>query len=92
MFTVISLMFAGIITGYIIKRKIYFINKVITVLIWLLLFILGVEVGSNRQIIEGIAILGMEAIIITIAAVTGSCTAAWILWHYLYKSKKEVKK
>lgn len=88
MFTVISLMFAGIITGYIIKRKIQFINKVITVLIWMLLFILGIEVGSNRQIIESIATLGIEAIIITVTAVTGSCLAAWMLWSYLYRQKK----
>lgn len=91
MFTVISLMFAGIITGHIIKRKIHFINKVITILIWLLLFILGLEVGSNRQIIESIATLGIEAVIITISAVTGSCLAAWLLWCYLYKSRKEMK-
>lgn len=89
MFTVILLMFAGMILGISIRKyHIRYINKLITPLIWLLLFILGIEVGSNKQIINGLATLGMEAIIITIAAVLGSCMAAWILWYALYKRKK----
>ena len=51
------------------------------------LFLLGVEVGGNRQIIEGLATLGLEAFSITIAAVIGSCMAAWALWYLLYKKK-----
>ena len=89
MFTVILLMLAGVILGFSIRKyPLKSINKFITTLIWLLLFILGVEVGSNLQIINGLATLGLEAIIITIAAVLGSCVAAWALWYALYKRKK----
>lgn len=92
MLTVIGLMFGGIIVGFAIRNyRLNFINHVITVLIWLLLFILGIEVGGNRQIINGLANLGMEAIVITIAAMLGSCMAAWLLWHTLYKRKKGEK-
>lgn len=88
MFTVISLMLGGMCIGFLLRRQQFsWIHRVITTLIWILLFLLGVEVGSNRQIIEGLATLGLEAFSITIAAVIGSCMAAWALWYLLYKKK-----
>lgn len=90
MFTVIGLMFSGILLGYLLRSKrMTQLNKVITCLIWALLFLLGVEVGGNRRIIEGLATLGMEAIVITLASVLGSCVAAWALWVVLYKRKRK---
>ncbi|WP_299229586.1 LysO family transporter [uncultured Bacteroides sp.] len=92
MFTVILIMFAGIILGVFTRKyQLRPINKLITILIWLLLFILGIEVGSNREIINGLATLGLEAIVITICAVLGSCVCAWALWYILYKRKKGAK-
>ncbi len=90
MFTVIGLMFSGILLGYLLRvKRMTQLNKVITCLIWALLFLLGVEVGGNRRIIEGLATLGMEAIVITLASVLGSCVAAWALWVVLYKRKRK---
>jgi uncharacterized membrane protein YbjE (DUF340 family) len=55
MFTVIGIMFAGIGIGYLMRRQsLSWINKLITVLIWLLLFLLGIEVGHNEQIIRSL--------------------------------------
>lgn len=71
------------------KQKLSGIHKVITVLIWLLLFLLGIDVGGNQEIINGLHTIGLEAIVITLAAVLGSVTAAWALWYVLYKRKKE---
>ena len=88
MFTVIGLMLSGILVGYLFRKKeLGGIGKVITFLIWMLLFLLGVEVGSNRQIIEGLGTLGLEAIFITFSGVLGSCLLAWALWLFLYKRK-----
>ena len=68
MFTVIGLMLGGMAIGFLLRRqKFSWINKVITSLIWVLLFLLGVEVGGNRQIVEGLATLGVEAFTITLA-------------------------
>lgn len=56
MFTVIGLMLGGMAIGFLLRRQEFsWINKVITSLIWVLLFLLGVEVGGNRQIVEGLA-------------------------------------
>ena len=55
MFTVIGLMLGGMAIGFLLRRQEFsWINKVITSLIWVLLFLLGVEVGGNRQIVEGL--------------------------------------
>lgn len=80
-FVIIGLMLCGLLTGYLFrKRKLNFISRVITLLIWILLFLLGTEVGRNQMIIEGLHSLGLEALIITLAAVAGSVLAAWVLW------------
>lgn len=91
MFTVIGIMFAGIGIGYLMRRQsLLWINKIITVLIWLLLFLLGIEVGHNEQIIRSLTTLGIEAFSIAIACVLGSCITAWALWKFI-NHKKEVE-
>lgn len=91
MFTIIGIMFSGICFGYFIrnKRKIW-VHKLITVLIWFLLFLLGIEVGGNSEIISNIDNIGIDALTITIAAVLGSAIGAQILW-YLLNQKKNLK-
>lgn len=89
MFTVIGLMLCGILVGYLArKRELSGIGRLITSLIWILLFLLGVEVGGNKKIIESLGTLGVEAITITFAGILGSCLAAWALWYILYKRKE----
>ena len=90
MFTIIGLMLTGMLLGFLLrKQKLSGIHKIITVLIWLLLFLLGIDVGGNQKIINGLHTIGLEAIVITLAAVLGSVTAAWALWYVLYERNKE---
>lgn len=90
MFTVIGIMFAGIGIGYLLRRQsLPWINRAITALIWLLLFLLGIEVGQNEQIIRSLPTLGIEAFLIAMACVSGSCLAAWGLWKHTHRRKEE---
>ena len=90
MFTVIGIMFVGIGIGYLLRQQsIPGIGKVITSLIWLLLFLLGIEVGHNEQIIRSLLTLGVEAFAIATVCVLGSCSAAWGLWRYVNRRKEE---
>lgn len=74
--------------GYLLrKQNLNRIHKVITVLIWLLLFILGAEVGGNEAIIKGMHTIGLEAVVLTLGGTLGSVIAAWLLWRALYKRK-----
>ena len=88
MLTVVVIMFCGIAVGYLLrKRNIRFISRIITVLIWLLLFLLGIEVGSNPRIFMGMQTLGIEALLLTIGGAVGITLCAWLLW--IYVSRKE---
>ena len=59
MFTIIGLMLTGMLLGFLLrKQKLSGIHKVITVLIWLLLFLLGIDVGGNQKIINGLHTIG----------------------------------
>lgn len=62
MLKVVAIMFSGIAVGFLLrKRRLRVVPHAVTVLIWLLLFFLGVEVGENPQVISGIQDLGIEA-------------------------------
>ncbi len=88
MFTIIGLMLTGMLLCYLLrKRDLKNIHQIITLLFWLLLFFLGIEVGSNEQIIKGLHTIGLEAVILTLGGTLGSVIAAWALWRALYKRK-----
>lgn len=73
MFIIIGIMLTGMLFGFLLRNKrLSWIHKIITLLIWVLLFLLGIDVGGNEAIIKGLHTLGLEALIITLAAVTGS--------------------
>ncbi len=91
MFIAIGFMLLGVLIGFLSRKKSFKnISKIITVLIWLLLFILGLEVGGNSQIVSGLPVIGVEALIITVAAVLGSALAALLLWRHINKKKRTV--
>lgn len=85
MFIIIGIMLTGMLLGYLLRtQKLSRTHQVITLLIWLLLFLLGIDVGGNEAIIKGLHTIGLEAAIITLAAVIGSTLAAWGLWYLIY--------
>ena len=73
MFIIIGIMLTGMLFGYLLRSKrLTWIHKIITFLIWVLLFLLGIDVGGNDIIVKGLHTLGLEALIITLAAVIGA--------------------
>lgn len=92
MLTIILIMASGILLGRIIRnRNLSFLSKIIDVLIWVLLFLLGVEVGGDDRIVKGIVNLGAEAVGISLAAVAGSTIFAWGLWKWCHKTEADKK-
>ena len=91
MFVVILFIFLGISLGYLLRTKfegakakvVHWQGRIVTWLIWLLLFLLGIEVGSNDRIISALPTLGVEALVLSVAATLGSCLLAWGLWKTL---------
>lgn len=90
MFIVIACMIVGIAVGYLLRnRNINLILRFTITFIWLLLFLLGLEIGSNNNIISQLGSLGMEAFLIASAATLGSIVAAKLLWRIIIKKKKD---
>ena len=95
MFIVILFIFLGILSG-VLSRKLStgarishtdvaarWQGRIVTWLIWLLLFLLGIEVGSNVMIVRSLPTLGVEALLLSSAATLSCCVLAWILWRVL---------
>ncbi|MGI6073398.1 MAG: LysO family transporter [Fermentimonas sp.] len=75
----------GIAIGFATRKSkiIAYTNKIIEVIIMILLFLLGIDVGSKEEIVSNFSILGMEALIITLGATLGSLLLAkWVYSKY----------
>ena len=93
MFIVILFIFLGILSGVFCRKlstgarisltdvTARWQGRIVTWLIWLLLFLLGIEVGSNEMIVRSLPTLGVEALLLSSAATLGCCVLAWALWR-----------
>lgn len=89
MLKIVAIMFSGICLGLLLrKQRLSWLGALITVLVWLLLFFLGVAVGQNQRIIMGLKDLGLEALLLAFAGIAGSVILAWGLWHVSQKKGK----
>lgn len=76
------LLLFGIIFGsifYLKDRVQSIVPKVLHYIVYILLFFLGVELGSSPDFFKNIVLLGKNAIIISIISVFGSCIAAFLV-------------
>src|SRR5574344_601073 len=91
MLSIIICMAVGICIGYFARRwSLGWIDKVIIIVIWMLLFLLGIEVGGDNQVLESLPTLGLSAFILASVALLGSVIAAFLLskWIGLKKDNK----
>lgn len=90
MWLIILSMVAGLGIGWLLRKKTFrSINKVTMIFVWLLLFLLGVEVGNSNQIIESLPNLGGTALLITLGAILGSALMSLILFRWINYSEKQ---
>ena len=85
----VAIILSGMAVGFLMrKRQLRIVPNLVTVLIWLLLFFLGVEVGENPQVIGGITTLGIEALWLSLAGLAGTILFSWVLWQWVKGKKK----
>ncbi len=87
MFVVVCLMLCGVGLGYLLrgKMKIGWTSNAISMAIFVLLFLLGVKVGANPQIMDKLSTLGVDALVITVGALSGSILMAWLIYHFVFR-------
>ena len=87
MFTIISTMFIGIGVGYLMRNVqiLQKIEKSTSLTIFLLLFVLGVSIGSNRLIVEKLGKFGWQAAVLATSSITGSMLASFTVFHLFFK-------
>ena len=91
MVTVLLVMLFGILIGYAINRRPKLLkanDKLISLAIYLLLFLLGISVGLNKTIVQNLDKIGVQAIIITIGAISGSVLTLWALYHFVFRTEQ----
>ncbi len=91
---IISIMLLGVGVGTLLRvggvekyRK--YLGSIISAIVFLLLFVLGWAIGGNQLLLDGIATLGVEALIITIGAVVGSVLCAWAVHRIFFSSSND---
>ncbi len=89
MFNVIGFMLTGITLGYLFRNLTIFqkTEKNISLTIILLLFVLGISVGSNPTIINNLGKFGWQAAIIALSATCGSILVSWLVLKYFFKQE-----
>jgi len=88
MFTSIYVLVAGIPLGFLLrksKRAVIWTDKLLTLSVWILLFLLGIGLGVDKNLMAEIKNLGLQAFCITFFAVLGSLIFAYIVAKCWYK-------
>ncbi len=84
-------MTAGIITGLLLKNRIDSkpITFLLNITIYLLLFFMGVSIGTNPEIINNLGQISLKALTIAVAAISGSILIARLLDRIINKKDEK---
>lgn len=88
MITVLLLMIAGIMLGWALHKKekiLKLTSKMTNWAIYMLLLLLGLSVGTNEKILNNFGLIGYQAILITVFAVSGSVLVSWLTYVLFFK-------
>ena len=89
--TPLIILLSTILVGFLFRKKAVpaVPARIITYIVWLLLFFLGISLGSNPTVIENLGSYGIKALIIGVLAAIGSGLAALLLSGILPEKKTE---
>ncbi len=75
--------------GFLLRAKQRIVSgneKLITYAIYLLLFMMGVSIGSNEQIMNSLSTLGIVALIVSMGAIIGSILTGFLVFKLFFKN------
>ena len=88
MIEVVGIMLGGMLLGFLLKTKQRIVTaneKLITYAIYLLLFLMGVSIGSNELIMNSLSSLGTLALLLSTGAVAGSILMGFLVFKFFFK-------
>lgn len=88
--TVLFIMMLGMLCGYLLrenKKVLQISDKLTSIAIYMLLFVLGIGVGLNEKIVSSINTIGLQALAITLGALLGSLLLALIVYKLFFITK-----
>ena len=87
MLKIVGIMLLGVFTGYLLKNyQFRWVQKWIMLAIWLLLFLLGIAVGTNGEIMNNLDTIGL---ILALGGVSGSVILAWVVYRFFFMRRDE---
>ena len=91
MFYLIMTFFAGICAGFIRRRIKAFshVGKAVSLTVFVMLFFLGVEIGSDEHVLENLSTLGLRAFVLAVTGVAGSVILSMLLYKALFRKETE---
>lgn len=77
-------------SGLIHKEIIPYLSKVTTIALFIMLAILGAQIGCNNELLHNLTLLGGRALLIAFLSIVGSVAAVWLVMRlFLSNSKGE---
>lgn len=93
MIIVLMFLWLSAIVGYFFRhRPLRWVTPLTTYVIWMLLFLMGIEVGSNRQLTASLGTLGMESAVAAVFMVAGSSVGALLFHRNRIRRRKDMAK
>lgn len=95
MIKIILCIVSGILAGYIVRNRVFVkhTGMLLSVVIMLLLFFLGVSVGKNEEVLNNFSAIGLDAFLLTVGGTVGSLLCAkWVYKRFFDKCSKDKNK
>jgi len=87
----LALMLVSGTVGYFLRKRqaiILFASRFITYVVYVLLCVMGIAVGLNRELFVQLPRVGLQSIVITVGALAGTIFFAWIFGRFVIKTPK----
>jgi|MTBAKSStandDraft_1061840.scaffolds.fasta_scaffold08904_8 uncharacterized membrane protein YbjE (DUF340 family) len=85
---VIFFLVLGLLIGWRLKprgRVLKVIHEVLTLAIWVLLFFMGMDIGSDKAVLQQWSRISGEAVVIAVSSLLGSFGAGFLIWKRVMK-------
>ncbi len=90
MWIILSILIGSMFLGYLLRKKLNakLLDRLLLYSIFLLLFFMGVSIGSDDKILSSLPVLGLDALYLALASILGSIIFAWGIYKKWFKNKR----